>query len=288
MRTPLFVLAEIDDAGLTPSEMRVLVRVARRWSPTLGCFESAPAMAEACGLNVKTVRAALRALTVRGILVDTPRDGQTTRYDWGDPARWRTPEASRTLPNERVGDPTQSDTLPDPNPTRSAGTPLPNERVDHPTRLSTHKGIPLKAIPKGSVRAPARDENGFTPPTLDEVLAAAAVSGVAEQQATEFFLHYDSQDWRTSGHGLPHVVNWRSKLMSWKLKQAGFDRRAAGRPGGTLSPLEPVLADDLPSLLAAFPVLSREHFYQAGRDARSGQMRWQLRPEHAALAAAAP
>ncbi len=62
-----------------------------------------------------------------------------------------------------------------------------------------------------------------SPPTLDDVLAAAAVDGVAPDTATKFFELYASQGWVTAS-GTP--------LRNWRLRLGLFNRGEQAAGGG--------------------------------------------------------
>ena len=71
-----------------------------------------------------------------------------------------------------------------------------------------------------------KEKGGFVPPTLEEVLeyarqqnSFAGVGGFActDEQATDFFNHYDRQGWLL-GNGI-HMANWHSGLMKWAKEQ---------------------------------------------------------------------
>lgn len=232
-RAPLFAMAVLDEAGLSPSQMRVLVRVARRWSEADGCYESAPSMADGCGMNVKTVRESLRVLVARGILVATERTGQTTRYDWGDPSTWR----PVTLPNERVG------TLPAERSTQPAGIPkkrvggvpkkrvgtLPNERVPKGSHKGTHEGIPKsRAREADAVALP----DGIDPEVWGEWEAHRREIGKTLKPTTIKHQLRELTTWTDAGHD-PNAILRRSIAKGWTGLFAPDPPRAErGRAGG--------------------------------------------------------
>ena len=72
----LFIHSIVDEAGLKPSEFRVLCHVARRGE----CFATVATTAEKCRLHPDTVRKSFRKLRKMNWLVAFERTGRTTVY----------------------------------------------------------------------------------------------------------------------------------------------------------------------------------------------------------------
>ncbi|MGD0746059.1 MAG: hypothetical protein ABSA45_12975 [Verrucomicrobiota bacterium] len=112
---PLIVPGWLDDAGLRPSQFRVLCRVARRGD----CFEALPAFAAGCLMKRVTAQKALRELVDIELLTAEPRPGRTTIYrinpDPPQKGRYVSPS-----PNGALGS----------QPKRGAGYPSPSGRYE--------------------------------------------------------------------------------------------------------------------------------------------------------------
>jgi hypothetical protein len=121
-----FIPAWLDDAGLTPQEMRLVVRVARRGT----CWESVTNIAQGCRLDRKTVKTVVRNLVHRGLLRRVDRVGLSSVLSLGDRHCWET--QAQTAP--------QGAKRP-----RVFNTPPPGPN-DTPRRYS-HKVTPLKVLP---------------------------------------------------------------------------------------------------------------------------------------------
>lgn len=75
---PIFVRSEIDDFGLTGSELLVLAHVARREDEVDGCYESVPNIARFLKLSDKTVTRVLMVLNEVGLITEYDQTGDTT------------------------------------------------------------------------------------------------------------------------------------------------------------------------------------------------------------------
>ena len=75
-RCALFCDSAVDDAGLKPSEFRVLCHVGRRGD----CYAAVQTIASHCQLNADTVRKCLKKLVKMGWLMAKPQVGNTTLY----------------------------------------------------------------------------------------------------------------------------------------------------------------------------------------------------------------
>ena len=170
-KLPLFVAADLDELGLSPHAFRIACRIARRWDPEDGCYESVPNMAEGCRMDRKTGWKAVGELLERRVVEATPRPGKTTRYDFLPAREWvreggPTPvdpshETGRVEPGTR---PTRRDGPPD-DPSHETGrVPVPRDG----TRRVSQEGIPddddgaraREAWATGSGAGPSLDELG--------------------------------------------------------------------------------------------------------------------------------
>lgn len=128
----IFVHSALDDAGLTPRAFRIYGHIARR-AGNGTCFSAKASMAEHCGMDIKTVKLAIRELMQRGMLERIARTGDTTVYTLTPPSRWagKYPGPENTLGQKTDHPPVQ--------------------KTDHPLVQKTdHKGNPPKDIPEGN------------------------------------------------------------------------------------------------------------------------------------------
>lgn len=190
-----FIPAALDDAGLTPAQFRIFCRICRRGD----CTESVPRMATACGLERKTVWAAIRTLTARGMVRRVKRFGATSLLVATSPNAWAKP-----VPN---GSPSR---LPARVAKRDATRPvcLP----DNPSRLPAHKGSPFE----GSPSKVAQSAGASAKPTWEQVKAEAQRSGKPEIVAQDWFWEMEGCGW-IDANGRP-VKNWPRLLASQKPK----------------------------------------------------------------------
>jgi hypothetical protein len=175
-----FIPSYLDDYPLKPCEFRVYARILRRAGTKGGHhWEGMPATAKACGMNVKTVRAAVRLLQAANMIVlheipGRPNDIQPTHHDqWVDSSQVetlrRTPTPTRITPTEsgrgtRSGNPELGRT-PLPReadaPTELGRTPLPREADEGNPFKVPIEGNPLKVDPpnpQGGKTLPAQYE----------------------------------------------------------------------------------------------------------------------------------
>lgn len=102
LRPHLKIDVLIDDLGLTPSEMRVFIAVARRACGPKGiCYESTANLASRTNLSKSTVIRCLKTLVVFHILTPYIKPGTTTTYAVNDSSQWlsklSTTDLSQTL-----------------------------------------------------------------------------------------------------------------------------------------------------------------------------------------------
>jgi len=123
---PPFVPKVLDDAGLPPTEFRIVCRVGRRGD----CYETLGEMARGCRMHRDTVIAALGRLVEWSVVIKKSRTGTTSVYTLNHPEEWRLPIGIQgaTLGEDkgRV------------DPTETEGR--------HPTETKGRKGNPLKAV----------------------------------------------------------------------------------------------------------------------------------------------
>jgi hypothetical protein len=127
----MFISAAADDAGLRPTEFRVLAHICRRAGDGQ-CWAAASSIAETCRINLKTARQAIANLERLGWVKSQKRTGQTTVLIPTIP------------PDSDSGTPTNPIPYPKEYPTQS-NTPHPTQSNTHPpTQLNTHEGNPIR------------------------------------------------------------------------------------------------------------------------------------------------
>ena len=115
-----FIPSSLDDAGLTPSQFRVLCHLWRRGQT----YSKAATIAKVCKLNRNTVFKILNELKEKKLISREKRPGYTTLII--------------PLPFEQIGEG---------NPTRLVAQDTTRLGVQDPTLLGIHKGNPTKATP---------------------------------------------------------------------------------------------------------------------------------------------
>jgi hypothetical protein len=85
----MFVHSRLDELGLTPAQFRVYGHLSRRADKSGVAWPAVANIARVCRLHPKTVRAALRALIGRSMIVPTFRAGETTCYNLTSHSEWR-------------------------------------------------------------------------------------------------------------------------------------------------------------------------------------------------------
>ena len=151
-RAPMFVLSDLDDAGLSANAFRVLGRVYRRWHPERGCYESKAEMRRGCRLGKDAFYSALNELEDRRFIRRSGR-GPGARIDWRPPSDWldEAPGPPAEFVRDRgtnglsgSGDETP-EVCPDP------GTKVcPDPRDKGLSGSRDHKGIPPKGVHEGT------------------------------------------------------------------------------------------------------------------------------------------
>ena len=139
-----FIPRQMDDAGLTPAQFRIVCRVSRRGV----CSESIENMAKGCRLAVNTIKAALPFLVLRNVLSKEKRTGQTSIYRVKPPDQWRIEPSPKDTPAQKTAKVVK---LP---------TPSTKRHPSHLAQKTPHKGSPLKGIP---LRVHANSPHSFIP-----------------------------------------------------------------------------------------------------------------------------
>jgi hypothetical protein len=154
--SPMLIMSHVDDAGMSPHEFRVMAHICRRagykQDHNCHCWSSAPTISVVTGINVKTVRKAIKNLTAHGWLIQHTRTGQSTLLTpaTGTPISHlkRGPKSPPTLPKQLpypINNPTQTTPM---DPTQITG--------GDPTQTTTPKGIPEgKPLREPSAEQPA-------------------------------------------------------------------------------------------------------------------------------------
>ena len=131
--TTMVVPSYLDDWGLNPYEFRVYCRIARQ----AGKLESIASMAQACLMDAKSVRKAIKRLLADKLVRAIAAPGIPTRYELNPMDEW---EAAKNEPlPDMVDHPyqirhTTPTVLGSPTPTKSGIPPLPDP-VDHPYQI---------------------------------------------------------------------------------------------------------------------------------------------------------
>lgn len=126
-----FIPRQMDDAGLTPAQFRLVCRVARRGV----CTESIPKIAAGCRLAIGTVKKVLPFLVASNVLAKEKRSGQTSVFKVIPPEEWQVePRPKGNLGQKTAQHPKQTDTEA-------------NSHPSHSDQKTAHKGNPIKAIP---------------------------------------------------------------------------------------------------------------------------------------------
>jgi hypothetical protein len=96
---------DLVDAGLTPYETHVALRIMR--SIAAESSESLAQISAGCGLNVKTVRAAISGLVEKGVMARMDYPGMPTEYTFNPRSKWTNPYRQTVgVPPDGRGTPT--------------------------------------------------------------------------------------------------------------------------------------------------------------------------------------
>lgn len=126
-----FIPSYLDDAGLTPSQFRLVCRVSRRGN----CFESIANMAKGCGLAINTLKTNLPRLVAMRVLSKTTRVGATSIYSINPFDQWRIERGSKLQPAKKT--PWAAEHT----------TPETKQQPSHPAQSTPHKGSPFQGSP---------------------------------------------------------------------------------------------------------------------------------------------
>jgi len=80
MSDHLFIHSDLDDAGLSPAEFRVLAHLSRRAGKDGICHPGIRSIAETCGVSVNSARKAIEALEEKRFIVTAKRIKALTEY----------------------------------------------------------------------------------------------------------------------------------------------------------------------------------------------------------------
>lgn len=183
-----FIPSQLDDAGLTPVQFRVLCHLWRRGET----FSSAQTIASVCRIKRDTVFSTLALLEERGLIRRDARKGQTTIIQ----------------PVPFGGTPTQTD-LP-----RLGGRDAPPQTGHDLPRLGGHKGYPTKAIPVSESKRVSKKR--FSKPSVVEI-QTYVVEIEAGIQAEAFFDYYETKGWIV---GKSPMKDWKAAVRTWKRNQS--------------------------------------------------------------------
>lgn len=139
-----FIPRQMDDAGLTPAQFRIVCRVSRRGA----CSESVCNMAKGCRLDVKTVKIVLPFLVSCNVLSKEKRTGQTSIFRVKSPDQWRIEPSPKDTPAQKTTEGAKRT------------IPQPKRHPSHLAQKTPHKGSHNKAIP---LREPANTPKNFVP-----------------------------------------------------------------------------------------------------------------------------
>lgn len=133
--------SELDDAGLTPTEFRLLGHISRR-AGSGECNASVPNMARHCGVHANTARKAVKGLVARNLIHRLDRQGQTALFtiNHGSDSWKPAPQQKNVAPQKEIG--------------------VDSNKVEgNPHKEPQTKVIPLKVIPSKDSPAAAGDDS---------------------------------------------------------------------------------------------------------------------------------
>lgn len=242
--TPLHVALDFDALRLRARrDMTLKGRAASLYEDILDlsvqrgyCWQTKASFAAAYGVSKRAVRAWVASLVAAGYLYEREVDGEPRLYPRAPekptpgtdvPPRNRSSESPKT---ERLGGGTNLPPGTDVPPTPGTDVPPTIDHKNSPSgsseraRARAREGLPANDLPvDGSLQDDPRDRAG---PTLDAVLTQAALLGIPEDEARQFFLHFDAQDWHTGSRHPQRIRRWQSKLQQWHLNQKSYDQPA--------------------------------------------------------------
>ena len=99
---------------------------------------------------------------------------------------------------------------------RDAGGTMHSVPGDH-ARDAQQEVASNEVAPKEVERERTHAREDPDKPSLERVVTHATMNGIPEDEAKEFYYHYDAQDWEIS-KGKP-IKRWKSKLKQWHLRQ---------------------------------------------------------------------
>lgn len=182
--SPMVVIAQLDEAGLTASEFRVLAHICRRsgdHSNGRKCDAGISSISGFCRLNEDTVRKSIRTLIAKGWVTESRRPGQTAILTPQIPAKTITgvEDFDEPCPPPQIGGVNNQKPLPsnrggkqlETPPLKSGGSEIdpspdlgghPSPALGgHPPQTKGDEGIP-QGIPEGN-HIPTTPKNSPTP-----------------------------------------------------------------------------------------------------------------------------
>jgi hypothetical protein len=133
-----FIPRQMDDAGLTPAQFRVVCRVSRRGD----CTESIKNIARGCRLAIGTVKKVLPFLVANNVLAKEKRTGQTSIFKVNPPREWQVEPRPKGSPGQKTTRyPKQTG-------------PKANSHPSPPAQTTAHKGNPPEGNPLKGEQSP--------------------------------------------------------------------------------------------------------------------------------------
>jgi hypothetical protein len=175
-------------------------------------------LAEVCGLNRKTVDAAIFALSSCGEITETTnRNG--TDFEIMDKSFWG--EVARQMGHEQeTGGPPEG-----PEVARQRGHGGPSEG---PRSVQEEKN--KKNFLTRSATPPQKTKGSFSPPSLEEAETHAEAAGL-EIDVSAWFDYCERSEWRTSEGR--RITNWKSHIGRWKDREEPIMQKHGSSNGST-------------------------------------------------------
>lgn len=208
---PIYASRELDEYGLTPNELRVYFRIARRAGEEGKCWESIPNMARTIGLGESTVRRCCQILALARLTSEHQIEGWTTERRINPISRWKNKaelpgirnivlrsEEKRTPVTRSRGvtriTPVTADGAPL---SRQTGAPL-SRQQGLPLSPETVKGIPSEGIP---IEVNPKKEIPHTKTPEDKSIEAIPVEPIVCVSTPDGFLELDQEEeYETDGN----------------------------------------------------------------------------------------
>lgn len=207
----LFVHSDVDDYGLTPSQFRVLARIARRGT----CTESVPNIAKGCGLHEDTARRALKFLVDQRIVSKERRAGYADVYLIQPLKIWK---QHPTVNNGGVS---------------VTGEGGEEAGGDHPTANNGDEGNPLEGNP---TKEHINKGVAFVEPSLEAVITYGKTIERNEEDCKNFYHNHSPKRW--SDFIGKHPDLWKSKLATWFNNANKTGARNSGQSNRSIPSLQ--------------------------------------------------